>query len=1313
MRKLLTIFAFAFMLSIATASAFEWDNVKSYDETAKEVTITNALGLGDVIAKVKLDTPLVVYVMAGENRKVAEYTINLLSDEYAEPIKEIELYSGNSRITRAVTYKVKSYADEEIEVPVYKKSCKIVNANATFAGGEVCQDVIDSYEKKIVQKEVWNNIDTAKLTKGTYTIGIYTDVERGDNVEWIPNLFGIKVEEWATWTDSFNVGLMGYYKMDNNESNIMIDSTNQKNGTLPVGNEIKTTQKVIGNSSYKIWAGASVLYNSTISPTGTTLSFNYWFNSSDFTGDAGNALNPFLQNTECNTNPETNGMFGTYGTGSNNGLVLRTKDSASVKTITTSNDAIINNKWNMITYTFKTDEVKVYVNGILNATTALSAWSMAGGASFEFLRHTNGACVATNGKVYMDEMGIWNRTLTASEITDLYNGGAGITYSSEPPASPLSITITLKSPANGSLIGNNSTYTHTNATITNGNLTNVTMWLYNSTKGEISHCSLEKTGTFNSSYAGCAGIQWREGINYWQQSWCGVNATDTLCKFSSENYTIDVDTISPVVNWTNVSEADIYTNGNTCTYNITIVDAHRNSSYIRITNTTGYYTLTDVLNTTYDQTGASSLKVNFTLADGWYSVSYWANDSLGRTDTSTTGENGICYIDTITPSIQYNPATTTSGTYQNSTTITINVSSYDYNSRLGATIYSWLHNSTDAEINYTTNYTLGKDGTLQTTYTGLPDGIYYYNASVIDFGGNPGNTNWTELRNVTIDTIVPVITMTTPLNENYWIKGTNMSINWTISDANKDSCWIIYNAVTYPVTCSKNTTSLNMTNYAIRNLTFYANDSAGNINSAFKSWNYTIFQNSLSYNTSSDASSLEGFIVNISYDSSVYSSSVTGILRYNNTDYATTQAGDLYYVSLATPAVSVVTNVSFNWNFTLVGSSTASVVSPSFLQELKNTTGILVSAQCPAGLNASIIFTFKIETNNTPINATANYNLKYGIYTPDAYTINGTFTNVANFSICINSSNPTYQISYGEVQYSTTGYDHRRFYLFTGTRATATTIANNLYLLPSGDATSFQIEVLKNDLTALVNYYTTLLRWYPDINQYNVVEMGKTDEKGQTINKVVVEDVDYRIGIYTSNGTLIKLLDPVRMVCLTTPCEYSIFINLDEQEYTSFSKIQSSLTFNDTTKIFKFVWNDPTQVTTAMNLTIYKGDNIVCSSSATGFTGIITCDVTGQTGTLKGVAYRSASPQRVIASIWATISTKIKDIADGTGGLLMASLLSVTLALIGIWSPVASVVLGILGLIPAYFLGGIPMAVGIGFGLLGGLVVWTIIKRSG
>ena len=48
------VWILALLLIVGSVSAWDWDNVKSYDSEKKEVTITNALGLGSDLAKYKL-----------------------------------------------------------------------------------------------------------------------------------------------------------------------------------------------------------------------------------------------------------------------------------------------------------------------------------------------------------------------------------------------------------------------------------------------------------------------------------------------------------------------------------------------------------------------------------------------------------------------------------------------------------------------------------------------------------------------------------------------------------------------------------------------------------------------------------------------------------------------------------------------------------------------------------------------------------------------------------------------------------------------------------------------------------------------------------------------------------------------------------------------------------------------------------------------------------------------------------------------------------------------------------------------------------
>ena len=301
----------------------------------------------------------------------------------------------------------------------------------------------------------------------------------------------------------------------------------------------------------------------------------------------------------------------------------------------------------------------------------------------------------------------------------------------------------------------------------------------------------------------------------------------------------------------------------------------------------------------------------------------------------------------------------------------------------------------------------------------------------------------------------------------------------------------------------------------------------------------------------------------------------------------------------------------------------------------------------------------------------------------------------------------------GEIQYSKSGFTDRRFYTFSVNRISNVTINNTLYSLINGDATSFLFNFEDSALNPYVGKYASLLRWYPDLDEYKVVEMAETDDKGETIMRVKVEDVDYRVGLYHQNGTLIKLLNAVRFACLTSPCTYSIPIGDTDTDFTSVFGVEGGITYNETSKIFTLVWNDPTQNTDQMRLLVTRergdGAYIICDTSATGFTGILTCDSTGYTGSLKALGYRTASPEVPLFQLFInTITSPFK----GDVGLFMSLIIFMIMVLIGVFSPVASVVLGLVALYPAYLLGSITLPVMIGIAVLGGIVI-HFAKRTG
>lgn len=376
---------------------------------------------------------------------------------------------------------------------------------------------------------------------------------------------------------------------------------------------------------------------------------------------------------------------------------------------------------------------------------------------------------------------------------------------------------------------------------------------------------------------------------------------------------------------------------------------------------------------------------------------------------------------------------------------------------------------------------------------------------------------------------------------------------------------------------------------------------------------------------------------------------------------------------------------------------------------------INVSTICPAGYNTSLYFNFSDEINFSVLTEDrVDYVIEYGNSENNSLlSIYGRLTNIDNLSICVNSSFDYYYLGNAEIKYFEDGYTDRSFYLFQNSRLTNVTSVNTLFSLPSDKATSFLFEFRDSSFNLYKNKYVALLRWYPNLNEYRVVDMGKTDDKGQSIMRVKVEDTDYRVALYELNGTLIKLLSPVRFACLESPCSYTAIVQETATDYTTFDNIQTSITYNNETGIWTFTWNDPSQASQTMSLNVYslRGDavDLICSSNSSSYTGVLTCNTSEYSGTLRAVAYRSASPSRPIAE---KIVNTISHIFQNTTGLIFSFIIFIVMILIGIVSPIISIILGIVALIPAYYIGSISLVIFIGLAFIGVIVI-HFMKRVG
>ncbi len=300
-----------------------------------------------------------------------------------------------------------------------------------------------------------------------------------------------------------------------------------------------------------------------------------------------------------------------------------------------------------------------------------------------------------------------------------------------------------------------------------------------------------------------------------------VNATDDF------TYTIN-DVTPPNINFQSPTEEnDSQLTRNYIQVNVTASDGKAIDKI-----TLKLYNSTSLVQTNTSST--SPLFVNFTnLPDEFYYFNATVNDTSGNVNQT---ETRVVSTDTGAPTINYVPSTENSGVYKSRNYIEVNVTAGDPNlDKIVIRLYNSVHTQIDSKSSSTSpNFA---------NFTSLSDGLYFYNATAND---TFGNDNSLETRNITLDTLKPSITtlVESPTDPTSYSQEATHQFNATITDTNLDKVLIEFNGVNYTPTKTGNVYNLTLNDLAADTYDYYwyANDSAGNVNTSIQT--YAVNQNS-------------------------------------------------------------------------------------------------------------------------------------------------------------------------------------------------------------------------------------------------------------------------------------------------------------------------------------------------------------------------------------------------------------------------------------------------------------------------------------
>jgi len=286
----------------------------------------------------------------------------------------------------------------------------------------------------------------------------------------------------------------------------------------------------------------------------------------------------------------------------------------------------------MVTLLLNSTDRYIYINNTEVDHTSLSNFDLTAPADSEIYIFSRGDEGETLDEAIVDEFGIWNRTISTTDISDLWNNGNGEGLSSY-------LNIDLNSPNDGTTSALETITFNATLTPTNTNITNATLYIWNST-GIFNNTETETYTNQNGSLTETWNITgWDIGDYEWNVYGCYENSTDFInCTWANNNYSLTYGLIE-----------------NSQTYESSIIEGDTSEFIVNVSYPDGYvatgtliYNNTEYSGTKEENGGWAIFRRNVTApgVDTQTNKSfYW---KIGLTDVSgTTYYNLTTYNQTV------------------------------------------------------------------------------------------------------------------------------------------------------------------------------------------------------------------------------------------------------------------------------------------------------------------------------------------------------------------------------------------------------------------------------------------------------------------------------------------------------------------------------------------------------------------------------------------------------------------------------------------------------------------------------------------
>jgi hypothetical protein len=415
------------------------------------------------------------------------------------------------------------------------------------------------------EKKRWEEIGSS-LKPGIYRIGLFADVNEKETIEWVPTLYNVEISEWAVWASTFNSGLITWYDFNEPTGTILTDIVFGRHNGTSINTPTLGASGII-NNAYSFAAGSQEYVN---------LTENYADFNFSGVGNYGNiTLSAWVYKTGGAT---VHAIVDRSAVGSSawewnvniqNKISASLYESGGLQKLVISDDIIDSNKWVHTAISANGSNLNVYINGTLVKSTTYDGTIKSISYPPTIGTQMQDPTITFNGRI--DEVGIWNRSLSDAEILSLYNGGLGL--------SPLSTGVELTYPVDNAAFMTLPVIF--NATIsTGGTMTNATLFIWSNA-----------TNIFNQTFKTISGLDNYTSFTIYTMPpgnyhWNVLGCSDISCQYANSNFTLRFGFIE---NSQTYSASTTYGSLETFLINITYDSVYYNSIAVNLVyNNTDY-----------------------------------------------------------------------------------------------------------------------------------------------------------------------------------------------------------------------------------------------------------------------------------------------------------------------------------------------------------------------------------------------------------------------------------------------------------------------------------------------------------------------------------------------------------------------------------------------------------------------------------------------------------------------------------------------------------------------------------------------------